>query len=97
MSGFVSEEYVGRGLKIKITPGQFMALSAMNYSKKSDSLALEMERVVGLEVRCVLLEKLQEIETDVIGRTHICKGCRSVFVSKRKGLDIKWCDNCRKD
>ena len=56
----------------------------------------QVDQVVGLEVRRVLLAKLTEIETDVIGRTHICNLCRKVFISRRKGEDIRWCGECRK-
>ena len=60
------------------------------------SVARRMEQVVGLEIRRVLLQKLVEIEADVIGRTHICNRCGEIFISRRRGLDIRWCDDCRK-
>lgn len=58
------------------------------------SVVSEYERVVGLEVRRATLKHILKITPDIVARVKICQ-CGVVFVSKRRGKDVKWCKNCK--
>lgn len=58
-------------------------------------LVSEVRRVVDMELRARLLDVVRDVETDIVARLRICRGCGMVFVAAKRGGRAKRCNECR--
>lgn len=79
----------------RYTQGDMMTQAIPGATGGVAGLVGEVKRVVDLELRSRLPGVVVDVETDILARLRICRGCGAVFLAAKRGGRAKRCESCR--